>query len=222
MKVRFRALPALCMMPLAALSLQAQALTPDPDPRSNDTTCLGYSQVQNEETLQFETYMKSAVNLSPIAREATLPLHMGYAPDGSTVYYIMTDTSDCDTARQLGINYSPKLGNLLNPDGSAINASLQTVAVTGDVPAAAFNDQQLGMVHFSGYADFSPIRTFLPGTTAPASPPWPPNSLGWPPAQSTPGSIDVCAEPPNNGTCPPASYPTRLSSGLKPGPASGS
>ncbi|MDE3194909.1 MAG: hypothetical protein KGN84_01085, partial [Acidobacteriota bacterium] len=121
---------------------------------------------------QFETYMTSAVNLSAVARTATLPLHKGMDSQGRPVYFIITDASDCDTAKALKVNYAPKLGFLIDSNGNPVNKSAQKVAVTGDL----VNDAAHANVMFQGTADFTPIRTFIPGFT------------GWPPIASTPGS----------------------------------
>ena len=103
--------------------------------------------------IKFETYMKSALILSPSAGTATLPLHKGYVGDGtsSAVYYVITDASDCETAKSLGINYAPKLGFLIDGSGNPLNKSVQKVTVDA---AGAF--------HFAGGVDFSPVRIFTP------------------------------------------------------------
>ena len=46
------------------------------------------------------TYRKATV---------TLPLYRGLAPDGKDVFYIITDASDFQVAKRMGINYAPKL-----------------------------------------------------------------------------------------------------------------
>ncbi len=50
-----------------------------------------------------------AVDFTYRTANATLPLYRGVAPDGADVYYILTDASDFEFARQLGLNYAPKV-----------------------------------------------------------------------------------------------------------------
>jgi len=144
------------------------------DPLTNDKGCLGHSHVADDGGIQYETFMTSAINLSPAARTATLPLHQGMDQNGQPVYFIVTESSDCDTARTLRINYAPKLGFLIDSNGNPVNKSAQKVVVA---PAGG-NGDPLGTVVFSGTADFSPVRVFAPSSPG-----------GWPPAQSTPGAV---------------------------------
>jgi hypothetical protein len=46
------------------------------------------------------------------AMKVTFRAHRGWGPDGHTIYYIVTDVSDKDAAKGLGITYAPKLQNL--------------------------------------------------------------------------------------------------------------
>jgi len=179
---------------------------PDPDPQSDDP-CLGMSTLGTEEGIGYETFMTSAIQLSPVAKTATLPLHKGFDAKGNAVYYIMTESSDCTEAQTRHINYSPKLGKLLNASGTPGSPAVQQVTVDSS-----------GYLHFAGTADFSPVRIFVPSTTpvvtaptpptppappapggpaappAPPAPPTPPTPAasipqGWPPAESIPGSV---------------------------------
>ena len=159
---------ALSMVLFVTGPLAAQFIAPDGEPQTNDTTCLGLAALGNEGGIQFETFIKSAAKLSPVARRATLPLHQGFDSNGNAVYYIITDSSDCADAKARGVNYVPKLGLLIDKTGNPINASVQQVKVVN------------GVVHFpaGGGVDFNPVRIFTPSVPD-----------GFPPAASIPGSV---------------------------------
>ena len=44
-------------------------------------------------------------------REVTLPLHRGRLEDGRTVWHVVTDASDENVSREMGLIHSPKLAN---------------------------------------------------------------------------------------------------------------
>ena len=173
---RWTAAAIFAALAITTPGLNAQAIAPDPDPQFTDScgrkSTLGTEDYQgNVKSILYESFVTSAVNLSPAARTATLPLHQGTlgTPNGTPVYYILTDVSDCDEARTRGLNYAPKLGFLVNPTtGEPVNKSVMKVKgpdVNGD-----------GIV-FTGTADYSPVRIFTPNQPD-----------GWPPAASQPGS----------------------------------
>ena len=156
------------MVSVACMSLYGQAMQPDPDPPFTDS-CGRSSTVVNSNGYTYETFITSAVKLSPEGKTATLPLFKGYVGAGisSPVYYILTDTSDCQEAQTRGLNYVPKLKYLIDPNtGAPLNKSVQQVTVDKNG------------VHFTGTADFSPVRIFTPNSPD-----------GWPPAFTTPGSV---------------------------------
>lgn len=97
------------------------------------------------------------------ARTVTLPLYLGHTPDGTNVWYILTDTNDAGNAEALGLNYSPKLG-YAGVEGAIRDATLE--------PDASLTFQ-------SGTVDFSPELTIVPGTGEDA----------FPPESATPGAI---------------------------------
>ena len=81
-----------------------------------------------------------------VARElVTLPLFKG-SQGGSTVWYVVTDSSDQADARARGLNYVPKLANALG------TAAVQKATVKAD-----------GSWDFAGGVDFSPVRQVTPG-----------------------------------------------------------
>lgn len=71
----------------------------------------------------------------------TLPLYKGSSAKGSE-YYIITEASDFETAKQLGVNYAPKLIHALATD------AVQQAKFDGD-----------GRLVFEGSVDFSPVRS---------------------------------------------------------------
>ena len=99
-------------------------------------------------------FVKSAlaVDFTYRSATATLPLYRGQGPDGDDVYYILTDASDFEFARILGINYAPKLRKAAGSPGA------QT---------AGFKD---GLVIFKGRVDFSPVYKVVPGSPNPFPP----------------------------------------------------
>ena len=93
----------------------------------------------------------------------TLPLYYGRLKDsGESVYYIVTDTTDGDTADALGLNHSPKLA--FADDGRAVRDAEYT---------------RDGILEFyGGGVDFSPERSVTPGDTT-----------AFPPAEFSPGAV---------------------------------
>jgi len=99
---------------------------------------------------------------------ARFPLHKGEF-NGHTVWFVLTESSDFGLARDLDVNYAPKLAN------AAISCAkcVQTVTLT-NAPNAKFAE---AVVHFQGVPDFSPTRTLVPGPGV------------FPPASATPGAV---------------------------------
>ena len=54
-----------------------------------------------------------ALNIDIAHETVTLPLHKGATPDGRTVWYVITDSSDQADAKRRGVNYSNKMLNAL-------------------------------------------------------------------------------------------------------------
>jgi len=84
-------------------------------------------------------FVKSALAVDFTYRNAsvTLPLFRGLSPLGKNVFYIITDASDFEVARRMGINYAPKLAAAKGSPG------VQNVAL------------QDGIMKFAGNVDFS-------------------------------------------------------------------
>ncbi len=102
--------------------------------------------------------LPSAIELNRNAGTVTLPLFKG-KHDGRKVWYIVTESSNKDSAERRGVNHAPKLTNALG---------------TKAVQRARVVD---GVVRFSGTVDFSPELVVVPG----------PN--GFPPERFRPGAV---------------------------------
>jgi hypothetical protein len=85
-------------------------------------------------------FVKSALAIDFTYRTAsvTLPLFRGLSPSGKDVFYIITDASDFEVARRMGINYAPKLAAAIGSPG---------------VQNVTLHD---GVMKFVGNVDFSP------------------------------------------------------------------
>lgn len=96
------------------------------------------------------------------------PLHKGNF-HGTTVWYIITDTSDFGFAEALGLLFAPKLENA----GVGCPTCVQDVTLTVR-PNTTFNE---AIVNFQGIPDFSPTRKVVAGPH------------GFPPASFQPGAV---------------------------------
>jgi len=108
-------------------------------------------------------FVKSALAVDFTYRDAsvTLPLFRGLSPQGKDVFYIITEASDFDVARRMGVNYAPKLAEAIGSPGVQ-NVTLQD-----------------GIMKFSGDVDFSPKYKLVAG-----------NRPGYfPPKVANPGGI---------------------------------
>lgn len=102
----------------------------------------------------YNVYLKSALAIDFTYRKAnvTLPLYRGQSPQGEDVFYIITEASDFDFARKLGLNYAPKLRHAIGSAGA-----METILVNG-------------VLQFKGNVDFSPERELVAGSPAPFPP----------------------------------------------------
>ena len=107
--------------------------------------------------------VESAIQVDLSKESVRLPLYDGVAykgtPEEEKVWYVLLDASDAGLARDLGINYAPKLGNLAINDPEAV----QTVKVESPTPDQ--NKFGQAVVDFQGAPDFSPRRIAQPGPT---------------------------------------------------------
>jgi hypothetical protein len=115
--------------------------------------------------------LESAIQVDLSNETVRLPLHPGKV-HGKPVWYILLDASDAGAARDLGVNYAPKLANI------AIGCPACVQTVTVEKPTPAQNRFGPAVVDFQGAPDFSPTR--ISATHARA----------WPGGQDTQGSGD--------------------------------
>lgn len=106
-------------------------------------------------TRKQNVFLKSALAVDFTYRNATatLPLFRGLAPDGTSVWYIITDASDYEVARAMGLNYAPKMVHAAGSPGA------QNVTLDG------------GVMRFAGNVDFSPEYQVTPGDAPTYFPP---------------------------------------------------
>ena len=100
--------------------------------------------------------LESAIQVNISNETVRLPIYPGTAPvpgnpsQTESVWYILEDASDQGTAKDLGVNYAPKLANI----GIGCPACVQTV--TEDNPTPQVNPFGPAVIHFAGAPDFSP------------------------------------------------------------------
>lgn len=107
-------------------------------------------------------FMRSALDIdfTEGAATVTLPLYRGLSPEGEEVYYIVTEASDFDVAKTMGINYAPKMVHAAGTPGAQV---------------VAMED---GVVTFAGNVDFAPVHEAVAGSPMP-----------FPPAVAVPGAV---------------------------------
>jgi hypothetical protein len=134
-------------------------------------------------------YIQSALAIDFTYRKAsvTLPIFRGVQGDGKTVYYIITESSDFDVARQMGINFAPKLAK------AAETAGAQNVTFVN------------GIMHFPGNVDFSPVYKVVAGPPPGYFPPKvaDPGGIGdakWSPVVVLPSGLVLNAQQVHNPT----------------------
>lgn len=128
-------------------ALQAVAARESGRPAYSPATAVRFKASDN-------VFVKSAleVNFTYRAAFVTLPLFRGVSPANETVYYIITDASDFDVARKMGINYAPKMRHTVG-DGA------QRVTLDG------------GVMRFRGNVNFTPEHLVIPGSPSAPFPP---------------------------------------------------
>ncbi len=109
--------------------------------------------------------MTSVISVDLDRNIARVPLFKG-SYKGSTVWYVRMDVSDAQLAKQLGLNFAPRLINADNGCPACIQTVTSSDPVLGKAPVA-----------FAGTVDFSPMRQLVPGPT------------GFPPLTALPGSV---------------------------------
>ena len=95
--------------------------------------------------------LKSALRVDLEDSFARLPLHKAQVK-GEAVWYVITEVSDERLARRLGLNFSPKLRNLISRDCPGCVQTVQADRVLGRKT-----------IRRPGAPDFSPDRVLTPG-----------------------------------------------------------
>jgi len=109
--------------------------------------------------------LESAIQVNLSNETVRLPIYPGDAPvpghpdQTERVWYILEDASDEGAAKDLGVNYAPKLANI----GISCPACVQTVTLEN--PSPQTNPFGPAPIHFAGAPDFSPTRIAVPGPT---------------------------------------------------------
>ncbi len=112
--------------------------------------------------------LHSTVEVNLTHHSATLPLHQGRF-HGEKVWYVITEASDEGAARDLNVNFAPKLANV----GIGCDECVQSVRLM----APRGNKFGEAVTRFRGAPDFSPQRVLKAGPTI------------FPPAVAKPGGV---------------------------------
>ncbi len=125
--------------------------------------------VQTSGILPREKYiLRNTVRVNLDHHSATVPLHKGTF-GGKTVWYILTEASDAGAADVLGLNFAPKLANLLQTPQVVQDVTLSTPTTSRFASA---------IVNFQGIPDFTPTRVLKAGSPH-----------AFPPAVAQPGAV---------------------------------
>ncbi|MBV7335855.1 hypothetical protein KFU94_47965 [Chloroflexi bacterium TSY] len=119
------------------------------------------SDVQKELIGPFQLLKAGQIDLD--AGTISLPLYEGQMHDGTSIWYVVTDTTDEGNAAALGLNHSPKLA----------------YSTVGNAARIAQLEKDGSLTFFRGTVDFSPEHSVTPGEM--------PNAF--PPSDFSPGSI---------------------------------
>ena len=104
-----------------------------------------------QSSLSIPNKIESAIRLNTREHTVTLPLYRGVS-SGERVWYVLTDTSDLKEAARLGINWSPKLANVIG-----------TEAVQNATLLEGSRVSRSSTISFPGTVDFSGQRVVIPG-----------------------------------------------------------
>jgi hypothetical protein len=107
----------------------------------------------------FHATLKSAISVNAVAETITLPLHKGLTAGGATTWYVVIDSSGKADAASRGVNYAPRLANVLG------TKAVQKATLNGST-----------MV-FAGTVNFAPKRVVVPSKT------------GFPPTKVAAGAV---------------------------------
>jgi len=154
-------LSALAALTLAACAGVPTALDPFARPTEHPTGVLPLSGQLDRSKLT----MTSVISVDLNRNVARVPLFKG-SHNGAAVWYVRMDVSDAGMARDLGLNFAPRLKNSDNGCPACVQSVKSSDPVLGRAP-----------VEFSGTVDFGPARSLTPSAT------------GFPPLMAQPGSL---------------------------------
>jgi hypothetical protein len=111
-----------------ASALQALAARESGRPAYSPATAVRFKASDN-------VFVKSAleVNFTYRAAFVTLPLFRGLSPRNEPVYYIITDASDFEVARTMGINYAPKMRHAVGDGAQRVTLDAGVMRFRGNV-----------------------------------------------------------------------------------------
>jgi hypothetical protein len=107
----------------------------------------------------FHPTLKSAISIDAANETITLPLHKGLTATGQTTWFVVIDSSNKADAASRGVNYAPRLANVLG------TKAVQHVSAQG------------GVTKFAGTVDFGHKRVVVPSAT------------GFPPKKAAPAAV---------------------------------
>lgn len=110
--------------------------------------------------------LKSALAVDLVRDFARLPIYPARV-QGKTAWYVITEVSDRELAQRMGLNFAPRLKNLISPDCPGCVQTVSSPPMLGRT-----------LVDRPGGVDFSPTRQLIPG----------PNG-GFPPLAAAPGAV---------------------------------
>ncbi len=110
--------------------------------------------------------VKSIIQADLVTDTARLPLYRATVK-GQPAWYVITEVSDRALARRIGVNFSPKLGNLITPNCPGCVQTVRSGRVLGR-----------SVVSRPGAPDFRPARLLVPGPDG-----------GFPPAAAAVGAV---------------------------------
>jgi len=97
-----------------------------------------------------QVFIKSVIAVDysdKTAKSATFPLLQGWTAKGEKTWYIITESSDYEDAKKLGVNFSPVMKYAIGTQ------AVQNVTMGND-----------GKIKFKGTVDFSPVRVLIQGS----------------------------------------------------------
>jgi len=134
------------------------------DNNNNNATIASSLKPSGKYDSDAKVFLKSSINIdisNPTAKSVILPMLQGWTAKGEKTYYMITESSDFEDAKKLGVNFSPVLKFAIG------SQAVQNVTTGND-----------GKIKFKGTVDFSPVRVLIQGL---------PNVF--PPSTAIPGSV---------------------------------